>query len=541
MKWNDMRVSLRLSACITALLVAMLSVTAITQYYAIDSAGRALSSVQDYDRRIVTAVTWLGTAELTSERMVAALHTSDGDLAAQYEQDVQSGLARMHAAQKNVSAQSQSAADRAALTGIEAIRGKLLDISKQASALSYKGDVGGVQTLIDNALKPAIASYLGALAGFVKLQEQQRDDMLLQVQEQRLTLIYAGLAGALLLLLAGGLTALAIARSITRPLTHAVALAEKIAHGDLAEQPGAGSMRRDEFGQLLQALGSMSARLRTVVSNVRSGVGSVSTASAEIASGNHDLAARTEQTVAKLQLTASRMEDFAGTIAQSMRSAGEANRLAVTAARAAEHGGKVVGDAVSSMAHITQSSHQIADITSVIDGIAFQTNILALNAAVEAARAGEQGRGFAVVAGEVRSLAQRSAQAAREIKTLIETSLETVRTGSRQVGDAGSAMSDIVSGVRQVAQLIEEIAAASHEQNDGIGQVNRAVADLDDMAQQNAALVEQAAAAAQSLRDQAAELAQLVSVFKLDDDAVARLPGPQASPGDARLLIGSSA
>ena len=304
-----------------------------------------------------------------------------------------------------------------------------------------------------------------------------------------------------------------LVRSLTEPLQRAVGLAEAIQDGDLTQDVH--DDRGDELGHLLRTLSAMGAKLRTVVGEVRMGVESVSAAAGQIATGNHDLSARTEQTAANLEETAASMEELTATVTQSADTARQANQLAAQAAQAAQHGGEVVGQVVASMEHITESSRKISDIIGVIDGIAFQTNILALNAAVEAARAGEQGRGFAVVAGEVRTLAQRSAEAAKEIKGLITTSVQNVEQGSHQVGQAGQSMGEIVESVRRVSDLIGEITASTTEQRDGIGQVNQAVANLDQMTQQNAALVEQASAAAASMSEQAQRLAQVVSVFNV--------------------------
>ena len=316
-----------------------------------------------------------------------------------------------------------------------------------------------------------------------------------------------------LAVLLGAALAVVITRQITRPLADSVQLAEAVAQGDLTR-----SLRvtgQDEVAQLQGALLRMVEQLKSVVSQVRDGVDSVSSASAQIATGNHDLSARTEQTASNLEETASSMEQLTGAVGQSADTARQANQLASTAADAAARGGEVVGHVVERMQQISESSKKIADIIGVIDSIAFQTNILALNAAVEAARAGEQGRGFAVVASEVRSLAQRSAEAAREIKGLIGRSVETVEAGSADVAEAGAAMNEIVGSVRRVTDLMGEIAAAATEQRDGIGQVNQAVANLDQMTQQNAALVEESTAASASLREQAQRLAEVVSVFNV--------------------------
>jgi methyl-accepting chemotaxis protein len=320
------------------------------------------------------------------------------------------------------------------------------------------------------------------------------------------------LAGITLLLSA--MVAWLVSRSITRPLTEAVDVAQRVADGDLTADIRPSS--KDETGQLMTSLKAMNDSLFKIVSQVRQGTDTIATASNEIAVGNLDLSSRTEQQASSLEETASSMEELTSTVKQNADNARQANQLAVSASEVAIQGGSVVEQVVSTMGSINDSSKKIVDIISVIDGIAFQTNILALNAAVEAARAGEQGRGFAVVASEVRSLAQRSASAAKEIKALIDDSVEKVDTGSKLVAQAGSTMTEVVSSVKRVTDIVGEITAASQEQSAGIEEVNQAITQMDEVTQQNAALVEEAAAAAQSLQDQAAKLAEIVSVFKLD-------------------------
>ena len=306
-------------------------------------------------------------------------------------------------------------------------------------------------------------------------------------------------------------------RSITQSLEQARALAERIAAGDLSH--AVQSRQRDEIGSLVAAMGRMQDALRTLVGQVQQAAGSIATASDEIALGNQDLSQRTEQTAASLQQTASSMELLTGTVQHSAESSRQASGLAANAAEVAVRGGAVVAQVVQTMGEISDSSRRIGDITGVIDSIAFQTNILALNAAVEAARAGEQGRGFAVVASEVRSLAQRSADAAKEIKALIGASVERVEGGSRLVAQAGETMTEIVASVRRVSDIVAEITSAAAEQAGSIGQVGQSVSHLDQMTQQNAALVEESAAASQSLRDQAGRLTEAVSRFKLQGSA----------------------
>jgi methyl-accepting chemotaxis protein len=328
------------------------------------------------------------------------------------------------------------------------------------------------------------------------------------------TLMGILVAFALLAIGVGALVGWRITSSVKAPVERAMRFAQRVAEGDLSASVH--SDRDDELGLLLQALGGMQDKLRALVGHIRSTAESIGTASKEVAVGNQDLSERTEQTAGSLQNAASAMTQLTGNVRQSADAAVQANHLATSASDVARRGAQAVSHVVSTMTEINDSSKKIADIIGVIDGIAFQTNILALNAAVEAARAGEQGRGFAVVASEVRSLAQRSASAAKEIKSLIGASVERVETGARQVADAGSRMREIESSVERVTAIISEISAASAEQSSGIVQVSGSVQKLETMTQQNAALVEESAAAAESLRDQADSLNTLVQAFRLE-------------------------
>ena len=324
-------------------------------------------------------------------------------------------------------------------------------------------------------------------------------------------------AGTLIAVVLGALLGIGVTRSITRPLNQAVGVARRVAAGDLTSVVRVDS--EDETGQLLRALKLMNESLVKIVSDVRWGTDAIATASDEIAQGNADLSQRTEEQASSLEETASSMEELTGTVKQNAEHASQANQLAASASEVAVKGGNVVGEVVGTMSAINESSKKIVDIIGVIDGIAFQTNILALNAAVEAARAGEQGRGFAVVASEVRSLAQRSAAAAKEIKALIGDSVGKVDAGTKLVDQAGKTMDEIVASVKRVTDIMAEITAASHEQSSGIEQVNETIAQMDEVTQQNSALVEQTSAAAHSMKEQSHKLAQAVAVFKLNEAA----------------------
>lgn len=338
------------------------------------------------------------------------------------------------------------------------------------------------------------------------------------------------LAIAVAALLIGGVLAVQVTRSISRPLARATEFADAVSVGDLSARIH--STSSDEIGILLEALDNMRTGLAKIVHEVRASGEAITRNSNEIASGNLDLSARTEQQAGALEETAASMEELTTTVKQNADNARQANALATAASDVAQRGGTVIGQVVSTMSEIDASASKISNIIGVIDGIAFQTNILALNAAVEAARAGEQGRGFAVVASEVRNLAQRSAAAAREIKDLISHSTDKVASGSKLVGDAGATMQDIVDSVRRVTDIMGEIAAASQEQTAGIEQINQAVAEMDNVTQQNAALVEEAAAAAESMKQQALTLNTAVAAFRLDAGRTGPTAGmsPRATP-----------
>jgi len=375
------------------------------------------------------------------------------------------------------------------------------------------GDLDGANRTAQEQMEPALNDYLAAIKNLSEKLKEKAAAAAVQVTSMGAT--GQTILGAVwcIAILSALVATVSITRSITVPLTRAIALAETVARGDLTARTEAPT--RDETGRLLLALDTMRRNLLDIVTQVRNSTDSIAAASSQIANGNLDLSSRTERQAGSLEETASSMEELASTVTHNGVSVVRANELAESASGQAIDGGLVVARVVDTMQAISESARKIVDIIGVIDGIAFQTNILALNAAVEAAHAGDEGRGFAIVAAEVRDLARRSSDAARQIKSLIGESVEKVDVGSRLVKQAGAAMDDIVGSVKRVADLIGEIGAAGREQEAGILQINQAISQMDNVTQENAALVEEAAAAAQALNDQAVVLTQVVGVFTL--------------------------
>ncbi|NDY93081.1 methyl-accepting chemotaxis protein [Ideonella livida] len=475
----------------------------------------------------------------TSDIRVAVLqHIASTDDASmtRYEKDIEKLQSDLAKAAKIYEPLISSAEERARWDQFQSQWKSYLEAQTEAMALSRQNKNEEASGLINGKSQQLYDTASATLAGLVELNVEGGNAASRTADE-----VYAGARTTLLIAVVTALVvglglAMRLARSISQPLQQAVGSARKIADGDLSEPLT--QTRQDELGELQAAMRDMQASLQRIVGQVRQASESIATGSSQIASGNSDLSQRTEEQAANLEETAASMEELNATVKSSADTARQAAQLATSACGSAARGGEVVGQVVSTMEEITTSSRRIGEIIGTIDGIAFQTNILALNAAVEAARAGEQGRGFAVVAGEVRSLAQRSAEAAKEIKGLIGTSVEKVESGSRLVTEAGQQMQDIVAQVRRVSDLISEISAASNEQTAGIDQVTHAVGQLDQVTQQNAALVEQSAAASDSLRRQAGDLVQLVQAFRLAEGqrTLQDLPTAQRQPARAATL-----
>jgi methyl-accepting chemotaxis protein len=506
-------------------ILLLLTAVALTGAYAVRSLGQQVQTIVKVNNAKTDLANDLRTridSLAIQSRSVALFANMETDLDGS---QAQAGVKLALAAEANyLKTEQQLSALLVELKASDAERALLAEVAAAAKTAipaiceairqgSNRETEAAVLTLI-NQVRPEEIKMRAKVEELVVLQQKLTAEANGSVAslEQRAQLVSAVLV--IFALLLGGVIGWQITGSVTQPIGRAVVVAERIANGDLSSEIDV--RIHDETGRLLEAIRAMQARLRALVGGIREASDSIQVASSEVAAGNQDLSHRTEQTAASLQQTAQSMEQLTLTVRHSAESARQANGLADSAATVAARGGAVMAEVVTTMNEIHTSSRKIADIISVIDGIAFQTNILALNAAVEAARAGEQGRGFAVVASEVRSLAGRSAQAAKEIKDLIGANVARVERGTQLVADAGHTMTDIVDSVSKVNDTIADITASAARQSEGISDVSSAITALDQMTQQNSALVEESAAAAESLSDQASRLAQVVSTFKLD-------------------------
>ena len=521
--FNNLKIGTRLGIAFAMCVLVMLALTATAKYglaHVRDDVDlinkdryakvRLTTDIKDDVSAVVLSAHNLVIAKTPAER--------DGDM-----KEIGAMRARIGDSLKKLDAMLVTEAAKQDLAKVLAARQSFLREVDVLQQLARADDAAKLHAQLDK-LRPVQREYMKVLGDYADAQEalmsEAGEDAGRTVDRTSTMLIIAALIGAGVAVAAAWGTT----RSITGPINQAVQVARTVAAGDLTSRIDV--TRQDETGQLLEALKAMNSSLVNIVNQVRQSSDSIATGSGQIATGNQDLSQRTEEQASNLQQTAASMEQLTSTVKNNADAARQATQLASSASEVAAKGGSVVGQVVGTMEQITSASKKISDIIGVIDGIAFQTNILALNAAVEAARAGEQGRGFAVVASEVRNLAQRSAEAAKEIKQLINASVQTVETGSQLVVEAGNTMDDIVSQVGRVTDLIGEISAATLEQSSGIGQVSDAVTMLDQVTQQNAALVEESAAAAESLKHQAHQLVQAVASFRLDSSVAQKALAP---------------
>jgi len=511
---NNFKIATRLSVLLAALAVLLVGVGVIG-LMGISKANEAIRIVYAHHTVALGEVEEINSINLRSRLAVAnGVAFPDADNIAKFTAEVDSNHVRANKLWDALMTTDLSPTEMEAVKVLAQDRNTFVQEGLLPAVAALRAnDIEGAKKIIIDKIRPLYAKFDDGIEAMIKLQidqaRQEYDASVARYQSLRALAMGCIVVGLVFMVLLG----VSLVRGITRSLAQAVRTSEAIASGDLSLSIQ--SDGKDEISVLLLSMRAMQDSLVRVVTSVRRGAEGVSSASSEIAAGNHDLSARTENQASALEQTAASMEQLSATVKQNAESARLANQLATSASTVAVQGGEVVTQVVQTMQGINESSRRIADIISVIDGIAFQTNILALNAAVEAARAGEQGRGFAVVASEVRSLAGRSAEAAREIKSLINASVERVEQGTALVDRAGVTMAEVVSSIRRVTDIMGEISAASGEQALGVQQVGDAVTQMDQVTQQNAALVEQMAAAASSLNQQAGELVQIVAAFKL--------------------------
>ena len=509
----SLRVSTKLWLSVSAIIFVMLGVMLFNGYRSASLQAQTDSRLNDLNARLKAVMSWSALTQANAARTLAVVSTSDPHMDALFKSTIASTSAQISEVQKSIEAMDLSDQEKAQMAKVAAARKAMLALRDTARKLRQEGKIEEATGVLNKEYVPASKAYLDTIREMVDLEVRSETEFRSQVAQSRESLMRTSAAIVALLLLGIGLGTPILVRSIQAPLMAANAIASNIAKGDLSTHIHVD--RKDEFGELLASLATMNGSLSSMVSNVRDATEHIASGSAQIASGNADLAHRTEETSSNLQSTASSVQEITSMAQSAAENSRVAYSLANQASVMAEKSGTMVTQVVETMDQISASSKKIADILGVIDGIAFQTNILALNAAVEAARAGEQGRGFAVVASEVRSLAGRSADAAKEIKALIDESVSRVDAGTKFVVAAGKTMTEMVNDSKKVAEVVGEIDASASQQSAGIHSINEAIAVLDQMTQQNAALVEESAAAAGSLSEQAGMLARAVAVFKL--------------------------
>ncbi|SEA41463.1 methyl-accepting chemotaxis protein [Variovorax sp. YR216] len=514
MRLKDLKIGTRLAIGFGAMLVLM-ALIAGTGMHRLSNVGNATEEMVAgplAKERMVAE--WAKNLAASIVRTFAIVKATDPATEAYFKKELAAGQAIINPLQKKIEETMVTPEEKKLYGEVAEARRSVLEMLGVMNKLKADGDLEGATKLVDGPFAAGLSKYEKAVGALADYERALIDGVAAGIEADHLQGRNALIALSLVAFALGAFLAWRLTAGIVRPLGEAVSVAETVAAGNLGSRIEVQS--RDETGQLMHALKEMNQSLARVVGEVRNGTDTIATASSQIASGNQDLSSRTEEQASSLEETAASMEELTSTVKQNADNARQANQLAVSASEVAVRGGSVVSQVVDTMGSINASSRKIVDIIGVIDGIAFQTNILALNAAVEAARAGEQGRGFAVVASEVRNLAQRSAAAAKEIKTLIGDSVEKVEEGSKQVAEAGRTMDEIVESVKRVTDIMGEITAASQEQTSGIEQINQAITQMDQVTQQNAALVEEAAAAAASLQEQAGSLTGAVSVFRLE-------------------------
>jgi methyl-accepting chemotaxis protein len=535
---KNLNIGKKIALVFGVILVVATAITAIGlwQMNKVVASSRELMAVPLAKERL--ASDWYRTIYGGSRRTLAIAKSSDPSLVTFFAEDAAQGTKDVDAIVGQVLPLLNSPDEKRLVDEIAAARKLYNSLKGEVAKARAADDTETANRVLDEKFVPASKLYQSKLRDLLDLQRKAIDDTAHQIEAAgALSLHLQAWLSAFLALLVVGAGVL-LRNSVVGPLREAIGIARRVSKGDLTADIVVRS--KDEAGQLLEALRDMNEELRGLVTQVIQGTGHIAGASDEIASGNLELSSRTEQQAGSLEETASSMEELTSTVKQTSDNARQANQLAGSASEVAAKGGAVVRQVIDTMGAISASSRQIVDIISVIDGIAFQTNILALNAAVEAARAGEQGRGFAVVASEVRNLAQRSASAAKEIKGLIDASVSNVAAGSTLVGQAGTTMDEIVDSIRRVTDIMGEISAATREQTLGIEQINEAISQMDQTTQQNASLVEEAAAASETLQRQAADLADAVRVFKLKDMPAAlpsAAPAPARAPATARKAL----